>query len=79
MKSTDLKAGVFVKVLAGPYKGTEGVIEDVQPECSAVRIGTREGNAFALLDDIQVMPPIEPPVNAVAKVLKPVRSPLRKK
>jgi hypothetical protein len=56
MKSSDLKAGVFVKVLAGPYKDTEGVVEDVQPECSAVRIGTREGNAFALLDDLRIIP-----------------------
>lgn len=75
MKSTDIKAGVFVKVLAGPYKGTEGVIEDVQPECSAVRIGTREGNAFALLDDLQIIPPVD----AVPVMPKPVRSPLRKK
>ena len=51
-----LKQGTFVRVLAGPYKDTEGVIEDVQPECSAVRIGTREGNAFAMLDDLKVIP-----------------------
>jgi hypothetical protein len=54
----ELKQGTFVRVLAGPYKDTEGVIEDIQPECSAVRIGTKEGNAFAMLDDLRVIPPI---------------------
>jgi len=76
MKSTDLKAGVFVKVVAGPYKDTEGVVEDVQPECSAVRIGTREGNAFALLDDLEVIPSLD---KDAVSLPKPVRSPIRKK
>ncbi len=58
MNQSNLKAGVFVKVLAGPYKDTEGVVEDIQPECSAVRIGTKEGNAFAMLDELKVIPPI---------------------
>lgn len=73
MKSTDLKAGQFVKVLAGPYKDTEGVVEDVQPECSAVRIGTKEGNAFAMLDDVQVIPPIG------STVVQAKKSPLLRK
>ncbi len=72
MKQSDLKAGQFVKVLAGPYKDTEGVLEDVQPECSAVRIGTKEGNAFAMLDDLKVIPPIQGAV-------KVNRSPLLRK
>jgi hypothetical protein len=78
MNSSELKAGVFVKVLAGPYKDTVGVIEDVQPECSAVRIGTREGNAFALLEDLKVLPSLDTQ-DAVEAMPKPVRSPLRKK
>jgi hypothetical protein len=65
---------MFVRVLAGPYKDTEGVIEDVQPECSAVRIGTREGNAFAMLDDLKVIPT---PGNAVR--VRQSRNPLVKK
>lgn len=73
MKQSDLKQGMFVKVLAGPYKDTEGVVEDVQAECSAVRIGTKEGNAFAMLDDLRVIPPIG---NAVVQAKKP---PLLKK
>ena len=75
MNSSELKAGVFVKVLAGPYKDTVGVIEDIQDECSAVRIGTREGNAFALLDDLKVLPSLDED----AVMPKPVRSPLRRK
>lgn len=75
MKSTDLKAGLFVKVLAGPYKDTKGVVEDVQPECSAVRIGTREGNAFALLDDLEIIPSLDPPKDAVVLPRKPTNKP----
>lgn len=67
MKQSDLKAGMLVKVLAGPYKDAEGVLEDIQPECSAVRIDTNEGTAFALLDDLQVMP------------IKAARPPLRRR
>ena len=58
--SMKFKQGEFVRIIAGPYEGEEGVIEDVQPECSAVRIGTREGNAFAMLDDLKAIPPIAP-------------------
>jgi hypothetical protein len=70
----NLKQGTFVKVLAGAFKDTVGVIEDIQPECSAVRIGTREGNAFAMLDAVQALPAPED-----AGMIKPVKSPLRKK
>lgn len=62
-------------MLAGPYKDTEGVIEDVQPECSAVRIGTREGNAFAMLDDLKAIPPI----GGSAVRSRPNRNPLVKR
>ena len=66
MQGTKLEVGTFVKVLAGPYEGTEGVLEDVQPECSAVRIGTREGNAYAMLDDLKVIKPLD------GKAIKPL-------
>jgi hypothetical protein len=78
MKFSELKSGMFVKVLAGPYKDTEGVLEDIQPECSAVRIGTREGNAYALLDDLKVIPSIQEDAVPSA-VPTPARSPLRRK
>lgn len=42
-----------VKVLDGPYKDAEGVLTDVQPECSAVRLETKEGTAFAMLDSVK--------------------------
>lgn len=75
----DLKQGTFVRVLAGAYKDTVGVIEDIQPECSAVRIGTREGNAFAFADAVQVLPSPDAVAAKVAVPLKASKSPLRKK
>jgi transcription antitermination factor NusG len=54
----ELEQGTPVKILSGPYRDAEGVIEDVQPECSAVRIETKEGRAYAMLDDVQVVPEI---------------------
>lgn len=79
MNQSDLKHGMFVKVLAGPYKDTEGVLEDVQPECSAVRIDTREGIAYALLDDLKVIPSLQKGAEPQAVVPRPVRQPLRRK
>lgn len=70
----DLKQGALVKVLAGAYKDTVGVIDDIQPECSAVRIGTREGNAFAMIDAVQALP-----IGPDAGSMKPATRPLLKK
>ena len=42
-----------MRITSGTYKGAEGVIEDLQPECSAVRILTKTGHAYALLDAMQ--------------------------
>lgn len=71
----NLKQGALVKVLAGAYKDTVGVIDDIQPECSAVRIGTREGNAFAMIDAVQALPS-EPEAASMKPAAKPL---LRKK
>lgn len=51
-----------VRVTSGAYAGMEGVVEDLQPECSAVRILTSTGRIYGLLGLIQ-------------KVGKPVRTP----
>lgn len=70
-----LEQGTFVKVLEGAFKDTVGVIEDVQDECSAVRIGTREGNAFAMIDAVKVLPYRD----TDTQPMRAVRSPLRRK
>lgn len=61
-----------MRITAGPYKDAEGVVEDRQPECDAVRIHTKEGAAYCFLEDAVRLPrPI--------KQLKPLRNPLSKK
>jgi hypothetical protein len=38
-----------VRITSGVYKGAEGIVEDLQPECSAVRVHTKSGIAYGLL------------------------------
>lgn len=45
-----LDIGDPVRITAGPYKDAEGIVEDVQPECDAVRIRTNEGIAYSFLE-----------------------------
>jgi hypothetical protein len=59
MKTAKFLRGDAVRVDSGVYAGAEGVIDDIQPECSAVRIHTKSGNAYAFLD-------------AVSKLVKPM-------
>ena len=45
-----------MRITDGPYKGTEGVIDDLDPECSAARVYTKaDGSAYALLDQMQII------------------------
>jgi transcription antitermination factor NusG len=59
MKSAQYVEGDPVRVTSGVYVGAEGIVEDLQPECSAVRVHTKEGNVYAYLE-------------AVAKIVKPM-------
>lgn len=49
MKTT-LTEGDPVRITAGIYKDAEGIVEDLQPECSAVRVHTKAGNVYAYLE-----------------------------
>lgn len=52
----ELTKGDRVKVVSGIYKGTEGVVDDVQLECSVVRIMDKEGeNVYALAETVKKM------------------------
>lgn len=51
MNQAVLDVGDAVRITAGPYAGLEGVVEDRQPECDAVRIHTKEGAAYCFLGD----------------------------
>jgi transcription antitermination factor NusG len=47
---TSLLEGDPVRITSGVYAGVEGIIEDLQPECSAVRIHSKIGNVYAYLE-----------------------------
>lgn len=49
MNQTKFAEGDPVRITSGAYAGAEGVVEDLQPECSAVRILTKTGRVYALL------------------------------
>jgi transcription antitermination factor NusG len=56
MNQGKLAEGLPVRITAGPYKGIEGVIDDLDPECSAARVYTKEeGSAYALLNQMQII------------------------
>jgi ribosomal protein L24 len=57
-----------VRITAGPYTGTEGIVEDLQPQCDAVRVRTDEGIAYSFLEGAVRIP----------KALKS-KSPIRKR
>lgn len=71
MNQAQFDVGDAVRITGGPYKDAEGVVEDRQPECDAVRIHTKDGLAYAFLEHAVRLP--LPP-----KQIKPVRSPIRK-
>lgn len=58
-------AGDPVRITSGTYKDAEGVVQDIQPECSAVRIQTPTGTAYGLLGEI-------------VKIVSPMRMPTKK-
>ena len=57
MKEVQLAKGDPVRVTSGVYKGAEGVVDDLQPECSAVRIRTKSGPAYGFIGMIQKIVP----------------------
>jgi transcription antitermination factor NusG len=66
MKQTSFAVGEPVRITAGTYKDAEGIIEDLQPECDAVRIHTKNGAAYAFLENmVRVAVPMPKPTKAV--------------
>jgi transcription antitermination factor NusG len=68
MKTASFAVGDLVKVTSGIYADAVGVVSDVQPECSAVRIHAKDGNVYAYTDDIQKMP--KAPARSIRPLLK---------
>jgi transcription elongation factor len=56
MNQRKLAEGMPVRITQGTYAGAEGVIEDLDPECSAVRIRTKAADtAYAYTDAVAVL------------------------
>ena len=72
MNQAQFDVGDAVRITGGPYKDAEGVVEDRQPECDAVRIHTKDGTAYAFIENAVRLPR---PTKALTK---PMRSPIRK-
>jgi hypothetical protein len=72
MNQAKFDVGDPVKITAGTYKDAEGVVEDLLPECDAVRVHTKDGAVYGFLEGmVRIQKPR--PMNS-----KPVRSPIRK-
>jgi ribosomal protein L24 len=68
MTTNTMRVGNKVEVADGPFKGSAGTIEDIQPQCSVIRIKSTDGdNIYALIDTVV---PVADPVrkkNALSK------------
>lgn len=67
--NTTFTEGDPVRVTSGVYKNAEGIIEDLQTECSVMRIHTKAGNVYAMVGTVEkIMPPLtKPKGNALKK------------
>lgn len=61
MNQAQIDVGDAVRITAGPYKDAEGVVEDYQPQCDAVRVHTKEGTAYGFLEGLMRLPVKETP------------------
>jgi hypothetical protein len=69
MNKASYAVGDLVKVTSGIYADAVGVVDDMHPECSTVRIHAKDGNLYAYTDAVQSM---------AAVPLKITRPPLKK-
>ena len=54
MSTGNLSTGDSVTVVSGIYEGVTGTVEDIQLECSVIRLRDAEGEAvYALADTVQ--------------------------
>lgn len=54
--NTKLAVGDPVRITSGMYAGEEGTIDDLQPECSTVRVRTDAGKAYAYSNAVTIRP-----------------------
>jgi len=56
MNQASFTTGDAVRITSGSYKDAEGVIEDLQPACDAVRVHTKQGAAYAFIESMMRLP-----------------------
>jgi ribosomal protein L24 len=67
MTTNTMRVGNKVEVMEGPFKGSSGTVEDIQPQCSVIRIRDGADSIYALIDTVR---PVADPVrkkNVIAK------------
>lgn len=74
MNQASFKVGDPVRIAAGVYTNAEGVIEDIQPECDAVRVHGKNGTVYGFIEDLM---PVQPPMPMLPAAAK--KNPLIKK
>lgn len=56
MRTDKLSTGDSVKVVSGIYEGVQGTVEDIQLECSVIRLRDAEGESvYALADTVRLL------------------------
>lgn len=50
MNLTSLREGDLVKVTSGVYEDVVGIVSDIQPECSVIRIHSKYGTIYSYAD-----------------------------
>lgn len=68
--NSNLAVGDQVRVTSGIYAGAEGTVDDIQPECSVMRIETQEGVAYSTFDAVQKVIKKALPSNTSKKPLR---------
>jgi hypothetical protein len=56
MNQPSIAEGDLVKVVSGVYADAVGVVVDIQPECSVMRIHSKGGSIYALEGTVRHLP-----------------------
>ena len=65
MNEAKYAEGDLVRVTSGIYADAVGVVDDIKPECSVIRIHAKEGTVYADADAVVKMPTEQPKTKAL--------------
>lgn len=52
MSQPSFSVGDAVRITAGSYEDAEGIIEDLHPECDAVRVRAKSGAVYGFVESL---------------------------